>query len=662
MRYIARLLRNNYSDTLLATMREIIANALDVSNGRKPMVILPSKLKQDFIVRDYGVGLSEEDMFGLYTKYGKSTKRGTNNAIGGFGLGRFAPLSYTSSFIVISVFNGKKTSYSILIDENDDTVVTKLLSEDSNEENGLYVQVPIATNDVGNFLTKFFHFSRYIEDSLDIKNPIEMKREEASISTDVFDLFYDNRTIYYSGRQNDAKVLMGGILYKVETNENWPSIRSGVVYKAEIGEFDLHHGREQLEYSKRTELALKKASDRIADSMRDYVSVKMSQCDNYYDAVKFANQFSGYLDHLNLSRIKFSFNGKEVGHNIFHPDLIDKDKSYVVSYARNGTKLVVKKVQKWGRVATDPSENDSVFFILDDEPSPRAILNRLRWVNNEQKVLIIGANGKDSFEALKDIVESCDHKNVSLLSQHERAITKPTSRKKPSSGLSKGDILSFNCSPNYANEADYWFAPTEEFDDNKTYYYVRYHANKVRSLDGGNLKFLRNQDSPRQMKHFVRYVKDNADIDLQFYGVRSNALSKVKKMKNWIPLEDYVVGEMYKSKKLENLIKVNKLYGKFDAYQYSYRYAVMHCEVLKKKTKCEIVRDFATLFLNIHSNHNETESHFLPDELVKSVSIEDENKIWEKFEKEYPLQPILLCSTHHYSEDVNKSFLEYFNC
>ena len=136
----------------------------------------------------------------------------------------------------------------------------------------------------------------------------------------------------------------------------------------------------------------------------------------------------------------------------------------------------------------------------------------------------------------------------------------------------------------------------------------------------------------------------------------------MKKMKNWIPLEDYVVGEMYKSKKLENLIKANKLYGKFDAYRYSYRHAVMHCEVLKQKTKCEIVRDFTTLFLNIHSNHNDAESHFLPDELVKSVSVEDENKIREKFEKEYPLQPILLCSTHHYSEDVNKSFLEYFNC
>ena len=75
MRYIASLLRNNYSDTILATIREIIANGIDVSNGRKVEVQLPTKLEPTFIVRDYGCGLSEEDMMGLYTKYGKSTKR-----------------------------------------------------------------------------------------------------------------------------------------------------------------------------------------------------------------------------------------------------------------------------------------------------------------------------------------------------------------------------------------------------------------------------------------------------------------------------------------------------------------------------------------------------------------------------------------------------------
>ena len=140
MRYIASLLRNNYSNPLLATIREIVANALDVTKSKKVDLQLPTQIEPNFIVRDYGCGLSEEDMLGLYTKYGKSTKRDTNEVIGGFGIGRFAPLSYTDSFIVRSVHKGHKHSYIIRVDEHDDTIVSQIESTSSSESDGIYVQ------------------------------------------------------------------------------------------------------------------------------------------------------------------------------------------------------------------------------------------------------------------------------------------------------------------------------------------------------------------------------------------------------------------------------------------------------------------------------------------------------------------------------------------
>ena len=79
MRYVASLLRNNYSNTQLAVVREISANALDANreaNANRPIEIkLPTQLNPTFAVRDFGGGLSEQDIFGLYSKYGKSTKR-----------------------------------------------------------------------------------------------------------------------------------------------------------------------------------------------------------------------------------------------------------------------------------------------------------------------------------------------------------------------------------------------------------------------------------------------------------------------------------------------------------------------------------------------------------------------------------------------------------
>ena len=69
MSYVASLLRNNYSNPTLAVVREISANALDANieanASRKVEVTIPSKLNPHFVVRDFGGGLSESDIFGL---------------------------------------------------------------------------------------------------------------------------------------------------------------------------------------------------------------------------------------------------------------------------------------------------------------------------------------------------------------------------------------------------------------------------------------------------------------------------------------------------------------------------------------------------------------------------------------------------------------------
>jgi HSP90 family molecular chaperone len=120
MRYISSLLRNNYSDTILATVRETWANAVDANAAAKsstPIKIsFPTVLAPTYSVRDFGTGLSEQELFGLYTKYGRSSKRGDNSAIGGFGIGRFSPLSYTDSFTVVSCKDGEKIIISVYVD------------------------------------------------------------------------------------------------------------------------------------------------------------------------------------------------------------------------------------------------------------------------------------------------------------------------------------------------------------------------------------------------------------------------------------------------------------------------------------------------------------------------------------------------------------------
>ena len=166
MRYVASLLRNNYSNTQLAVIREISANALDANleakSNRKIESTLPSKLNTNFCVRDFGGGLSQEDVFGLYSKYGKSTKRTSNNYIGAFGIGKFAPLSYGDNFTCVSYHGGVKTSYNIFVDEHDDTKIVQLHEEPTSEPTGLEIQVAISESDIESFRDSCKSFSSFL--------------------------------------------------------------------------------------------------------------------------------------------------------------------------------------------------------------------------------------------------------------------------------------------------------------------------------------------------------------------------------------------------------------------------------------------------------------------------------------------------------------------
>ena len=168
MRYVASLLRNNYSNPTLAVVREISANGLDANleanASRKVEVTIPSRLNAHFVVRDFGGGLSQDDIFGLYSKYGKSTKRDSNNYIGAFGIGKFAPLSYGNNFTVVSYHGGKKISYNVFVNEDDDTRIVKLNEEPSSEPTGLSVEVAVSDEDVDTFREVVKNFFRFFSD------------------------------------------------------------------------------------------------------------------------------------------------------------------------------------------------------------------------------------------------------------------------------------------------------------------------------------------------------------------------------------------------------------------------------------------------------------------------------------------------------------------
>lgn len=163
------LSKNLYSDSVGSTIRETCSNALD--SHRRASVNLPiiATLERDdktynyqFCVEDFGVGLDDDDVRNIISKYGKSTKRNSATELGMWGLGFKAPLAYSSSFYFVCRKNGMERKY--MMHENDEGNSINLLHEaPTTERNGVKVIIPIKSYDRFSFESKMKEQLAYFE-------------------------------------------------------------------------------------------------------------------------------------------------------------------------------------------------------------------------------------------------------------------------------------------------------------------------------------------------------------------------------------------------------------------------------------------------------------------------------------------------------------------
>jgi len=637
MRYIASLLRNNYSDTILATMREIIANGIDVSNGRKVDVQLPTKVEPNFIVKDYGCGLSEEDMMGLYTKYGKSTKRDSNNAIGGFGIGRFAPLSYADSFIVMSVCDGQKTAYTIRVDENDDTVVSKMFSESTKEDNGIYVQVPVQIKDIESFKSKFKNFSQYLGDKINLLNE-EFEHSLTEFSCDSFD--YYHRNSYYDDRGIASKpyVLMGGILYPVVADSKYPCFKNGVVYKAEIGEFKLHHSRESLEYNDKTVVALRKASEKIQSDVEKYANdqIKDSKC--LYDATKMFAKFKPMLHNLvgNFKNLKINWGDFPISEEVFKFDNCNQVQK--VSKTMQGN-FSVRTINRSWDFSGEPSNHR--YFIIDDGVTPRSPHNRLSWLEDNEEAYLI--NLKQEF---MDRFKAMNNKRVSLLSSHERTVS-PVKRLGGKRGdVKKGDILLLEKIRAYCyKNSDFWSEAKEEFSDDQTYYYYVYNANKVELSNG----YCQSPSIIDTRLETLRQLDSKID---KVYGVRKKALEKIEKKSNWIRMDKIEQKIVEDSPVLKRMKRFDELRDLVCGYDLNFM-----TRALEKSPSKKIILNFKKLLNDINKMERPERVYKINLDGIK-IDISKEAKIKEDFLSAYPMVKHL-ANSYQRPETIEEDLVSY---
>ena len=134
-------------------IRELSTNAWDASRGDME-VHLPTTLNPIFRVRDYGTGMSADQMENVYARLYASTKRGSNNEVGGWGLGSKSPFAYlindngAGSYTVTSYHEGVMRTYVLSLANDGTPVMRKLVEAPTTERSGMDVSFPVRREDI----------------------------------------------------------------------------------------------------------------------------------------------------------------------------------------------------------------------------------------------------------------------------------------------------------------------------------------------------------------------------------------------------------------------------------------------------------------------------------------------------------------------------------
>ena len=251
--HLMRILRDTlYTDRVLAVLREYASNAWDAhrtSGNDKPIkVTLPTSLAPTLIIRDYGPGLSDNDVMKVYTQYGASTKRDTNSAVGMLGIGCKSAFAYTDSFTVTSWHGGKRRMYVAVLDESDAGEMRLMDESDCGDDTGIEIKVPVKQNDVFEFQQKAQFLFRFFRPLPEINIDLPALPKTAT-SRGYFD---------FDSRQWVA--VMGCVPYRVDLS-HVKDISDGLrhvggVLFFDIGDVEITASREDLKYTENTINAL----------------------------------------------------------------------------------------------------------------------------------------------------------------------------------------------------------------------------------------------------------------------------------------------------------------------------------------------------------------------------------------------------------------------
>ncbi len=578
-----------YANKIRAIIRELSCNAVDshVAAGKQETpfdVHLPNQLEPWFAIRDYGTGLSHEQVTNIYTTYFESTKTDSNAFIGALGLGSKSPFSYTDNFTVTAIKDGVKGIYTAFINDQGVPSIALMMQEETTDPAG--VEVKFSVNERWDF-DKFYQEARIVYKHFSqrpvISGHIDFKFVDAEYeSKDIIPGVHALKNV------NSSVAIMGNIVYPIDIPKADSSLGDlrvllscGLEIHFGIGELDFQASREGLSYIPQTVAAIKDKLAALNTALADVLAKEANAVTNLWDrAIFLAKKREHRLwtaavaeyatkhpvptfdtsHHYGPRPSTFKFKVEDLAQN-YNILIKSLEQSRSVKNLKNG-----KSKTEYGDKKPDghyitwqewhiPVDEDSVFVVND---------------------LKTGASGRAGFHFREEgckvynrriwILEKADKsKDMDIKSFFASISEPPLERRMAASLLNKPEreklgrdvtILKLERRGGYGRRRSdddmVWrdAGDTSKFPDNETHYYV--------PLSGFIMESTKGYSSGKELYDDVQSLSGLYSGEI--YGVRKKDIADIKKKPNWKNFEEHIAEQLSKrdtNKMLMSIVRTN---------------------------------------------------------------------------------------------------------
>ncbi|WP_036281365.1 ATP-binding protein [Methylocystis sp. ATCC 49242] len=433
-------------DKIRYPVREVGTNAYDANPSQPFHVQLPTMFDPTFKVRDNGSGLSHHAMMTLYTTFGGSGKRHTNDQVGGLGYGCKSPIAYLiskgqggASFTVQSFQNGEVHTYVMALSPEGMPECHYFGSTPTNEPSGLEVSFTVDKEDIAEFTNAakeiYWHFP--VRPNITPSSVIEWTGSELEKGSNW--TLYNSNTSFNNPPFKYPHVRMGCVAYPInfETigQRNWPWSHANIVFDAPIGSLSFTTSREELGYDEPTK---KQINELLRSFEVDYAAKLQSKIDSaktYVEAcsiVESLYQTHQGVGHL-LSNNLLNFKGKNL-RTSFSTRLLEcrvmvvDDLSNIDKFEADG--VHDRRASSWSISACNMSRIKSVVYNTKSSLMLLTLL-KLKHLNPETPFLWVRPKNMSINEALLNLgLDDLPCQNIDEVKLPKRVV-KPAQKRDP---------------------------------------------------------------------------------------------------------------------------------------------------------------------------------------------------------------------------------------